>query len=225
MAGSKALAEKLGRFDLCIALEPTLLRPVHAHKGDLRLSIATRGKAAHSSRPRAGQNAILAMLPIIRALADYEKRLAVTTDPELGSPTLAVTRIQCGTAVNVIPDHCEIRVDIRILPGTEPEDVLREARRICGERAEVHQIFFGRGMRSNLSGDLWARFQAAVAAENVDAKPSGAYYCTDCAHLSRLAPCVVWGPGDGAQAHSQDEFIAIEQILSACRILERFFSP
>ncbi|MCK4840241.1 MAG: M20/M25/M40 family metallo-hydrolase, partial [Desulfobulbaceae bacterium] len=65
MSGAKKLAEELADWDLCIALEPTDLKIIRAHKGVYRCQIVTRGKAAHSSHPDQGINAISAMMPII----------------------------------------------------------------------------------------------------------------------------------------------------------------
>ena len=37
-------------------------------------------------------------------------------------------------------------------------------------------------------------------------------YCTEASFLQQIGPCVVLGPGDIAQAHTVDEFIALEQL-------------
>lgn len=224
MAGSAELAKKLGRFDLCVALEPTLLRPVHAHKGFCRLSVVTRGTARHSAEPARGRNAILEMMPVIRDIEEYGARLAAVTDPELGHGTLAVTGIRGGTAINIIPDRCELQVDVRILPEVPPDDVRRDIENLCGRRAEVRSIHAASGMRSALSGPAWQSLQDALRTGGIDPAPGAVHYCTDCSHLRRLGPCVVWGPGDIGQAHSHDEFIAEDQIRAGCEILMNFLS-
>ena len=58
MSGAESLAEKIDSFDLCIAMEPTQLKIIKAHKGVYRCKIITKGVAAHSSHPDRGRNAV-----------------------------------------------------------------------------------------------------------------------------------------------------------------------
>ena len=76
MSGAERLAAELDGWDLCIALEPTDLKIIRAHKGVYRCRVTTRGKAAHSSHPEKGRNAITAMIPIINDIDELRVRLA-----------------------------------------------------------------------------------------------------------------------------------------------------
>ncbi|VAW42094.1 Acetylornithine deacetylase [hydrothermal vent metagenome] len=224
MSGSRALALRKPEFDLCIALEPTTLRVIHAHKGVYRCRIICGGKACHSSQPEQGQNAIIAMYDIMTDLQRLEFKLRRHPDRELGRASLAITKINGGSSINIIPDHCEISVDIRLLPSHDPAEAARQIRAICAGRAKVEDIFQARAIKTDLDNQHIKRLRRATAAQGHDLPPATASYATDCAQLCHLGPCIVWGPGDIAQAHQQNEYIELEQLRDAHKILLNFLS-
>lgn len=224
MAGAVRLAADLEPWDLCIGLEPTSLRIVKAHKGVYRFQVTTRGKAAHSSTPEKGENAILAMLPILADIREYGSLLAQESDLELGSATLAITQLHGGSSVNIIPDECTMGVDIRLLPGMAPEVIKKEILELVAKRGAVTEIFQGQPLHTSMENRLVKAFQAAVSAAGSSPKPVTAAYATDCAKMNHKGPCIIWGPGDINQAHQLTEFIDIEQISKAQEILELFLT-
>ena len=123
-AGSRTLAQKGPRADLAIAGEPTNLKVVSAHKGNLWIKLSTQGKAAHGSTPQHGSNAINYMSPILEALTnEYPKLLSERKHPLLGAPTISVGKIRGGSQPNVVPDSCEIDIDRRTIPGETDESL------------------------------------------------------------------------------------------------------
>ncbi len=224
MAGAMRLAADLGPVDLAIGLEPTGLRIVKAHKGVYRFRVITHGQAAHSSAPEHGDNAILAMLPIIRDLERFGAELAEEYDPELGRPALSVTQIAGGASINIIPDRCSAGVDIRLLPAMEPEDMAARILEVVDGRAEVEEIYRGHGIRTDMARPSIAALQNAISAEGGDPEPITAAFATECAKLSPCGSCIVWGPGDIDQAHQEVEYVFVEQLTAACRILQRFLT-
>jgi acetylornithine deacetylase len=213
---------RFSAFDQIVVLEPTGMRVVDAHKGVLRFTATTRGVAGHASTPMAGQNAIYDMLPLIQNLNAYADRLAAREDPRLGRATLVVTRIHGGTAANVIPDACMIEADTRLLPGMDPEDVLTELGRIFHSRADFAPGFVAPGMTSPLEGPVWEAFRDALATAELDPSPIGVPYCTDASRLRAIGPCLVWGPGEPAQAHVAEEWIETAALERATRVLTTF---
>ena len=92
--------------------EPTGLDVVVANKGIVRFTIATKGKAVHSSRPDDGVNAIYRMGRVVQALEAYAKGgVGRETHPMLGKATLSVGVIRGGEYVNVVPDRCSPRIN------------------------------------------------------------------------------------------------------------------
>ncbi len=109
--------------DACIVAEPTSLDVVVAHKGVVRWRCHTLGRAAHSSRPEHGENAIFAMADVLRALQTYQADVAprLGEHPLCGHPTLSVGVISGGLSVNTVPDRCTIEIDRRLLPAENPQ--------------------------------------------------------------------------------------------------------
>ncbi|MDX1682533.1 MAG: M20/M25/M40 family metallo-hydrolase, partial [Phycisphaeraceae bacterium] len=115
---------ELGRPAGVIVGEPTELHPVVAHNGILRWRLITHGQACHSSVPHQGRSAIDAMR---QALDRLEQNYIAGLDAEhelTGPAVCTVNTIAGGTAVNVIPDRCEVQIDRRLVPGESADDVL-----------------------------------------------------------------------------------------------------
>jgi len=225
LAGAEHLAREIGSFDLCLAMEPTDLKVINAHKGVYRCRVITRGKAVHSSHPEKGDNAILRMLPILADLQTFGAELAATTrHPRLGPASLAITTIQGGATLNMIPDSCEAAVDIRLLPEMTIIETAARIKALLAGRGEIVELFTGEGINTAMDHPLIDRFMATIRSAGVEPGPISAAFATDCSRLHHLGPCLVWGPGDIAQAHQLDEHIPVSQLRRATDILINFLS-
>ena len=126
--GIRAYAQTQPKLDGAVVGEPTNLVPVIVHKGCVRWRVRTIGKAAHTSRPHEGNNAIYQMVEFINQLrSQIEKELPLKAHPMAGAPTLTVGVIHGGIQVNIVPDSCTIEIDRRTVPGEDPEHILAEA--------------------------------------------------------------------------------------------------
>lgn len=226
--GSSALASEGLTVDLAIVAEPTKLEVVTAHKGAVRWKILTDGIACHSSRPGDGINAIYRMARVLSALEVIANQLQEKVpDPLLGPPTLSVGRIEGGQSVNVVPDRCSIDLDRRVIPG-EDVDGVRETLRIALNTALDHTIPFEFSepwvRMPSLSPEQtrnWVDPIRDAMAKVLGTPPpvSAVPYGTDAGPLAASGiPSVVIGPGDIAQAHTKDEWIAIEQLELAADV-------
>jgi len=225
-AGSRAFADEGSvRADLAIVGEPTRNRVLTAHKGSLWLEILVHGRSAHGSQPEKGKNAIHAMAKVVQVLETaYRDELRTRNHPLLGSPTSSVGEICGGVQPNVVPDRCGIRVDRRTLPGETEAGVLREVRRFLQRRGLAAEVSSVRQapclpMETDPKLPLVQRLMRTAR----QAEPLGARYFCDAAILSAAGiPSVIFGPGDIAQAHTADEWVAIRSLERATSILERF---
>lgn len=224
MAGAEKLAGEIDGFDLCLALEPTDLKVINAHKGVFRCLVITRGRAVHSSHPEKGDNAINRMLPILHDLQRLGMELAEIRHPRLGQASLAITRLQGGASLNIIPDYCEAGVDIRLLPEMKENDMTARVKELVGNRGEVVEVYTGEGINTGMDNPLIDRFMAAIRAGGAEPGPITAAFATDCSRLHHLGPCLVWGPGDIAQAHQITEHIPVSQLERATAILKNFLT-
>jgi acetylornithine deacetylase/succinyl-diaminopimelate desuccinylase-like protein len=223
--GSKAFAAEL-RADLdarglkafAVIGEPTGLDIVHAHKGALWLTLATRGKAGHASAPERCDNAIYKMADVIRCIRDeIAPALAKITDPLLGSPTISVGVCHGGSKTNIVPDHCTAEVDIRTLPGDFDTlaFVSEKMRAVCPD-LEIAPLF-SPPLYTDPSHPLIGALQAAGG------RCIGASWFCDAAILAQAGiPAVAAGPGSIAQAHTSDEWLAVDDLQGGVGFYKRF---
>ena len=112
--------------DAAIVAEPTEFDVVVAHHGVVRWRCHTHGRAAHTSRPDQGINAIYAMAEVIRSIEGYHKWLRETAPehPLCGRPSACVSTIHGGVGVNTVPERATIEIDRRCSPNYLPADAL-----------------------------------------------------------------------------------------------------
>lgn len=224
-AGSRALVKRKFKADLAIVGEPTLLKVVTAHKGDLWLKLKTQGRAAHGATPELGINAVHEMARIVDFLeTGYRRQLERHRHPLLGKPTINVGGIKGGVQPNVVPAQCTAWVDRRTIPGETESGIIRELRaalRAQGFKAEIAST------KNAPCPSLETDFQNPLVRELFTSagqtKPEGVRYFCDAAILAGGGtPSVVFGPGDIAQAHTADEWISMASLNKSVQVLTRF---
>jgi succinyl-diaminopimelate desuccinylase len=198
-----------------IVPEPTDFSVITAHRGLLWLHIATKGKAAHSSMPQRGVNAIMHMKYILDALERYQ--VAHKPHPLLGSCSTSVNTIAGGEAMNIVPDHCAIGLDIRTLPGQDHNALRRDIEQLLGSiEVEVPQfaatLSVDRSVEAMETDPSCPFVKDFCTAVNVD-MTNAVGFTTDGPHLVPLgAPIVIFGPGKPNLCHQVDEHIAIDDL-------------
>lgn len=224
--GSRTLAASGLKADLAIVGEPTELKIVTAHKGDLWLRLETRGKAAHGARPECGKNAVHEMARVVDLLeTSYAAQLRRRKHPLLGHATISVGTISGGTQANVVPDKCVITADRRTLPGETEPAVHREIQQLLRAKKLSATIDDSRSascvpLETDFKLPLVQQFFRALGQK----KAVGVDYFCDAAVLSQAGiPSVVFGPGNIAQAHTSDEWISIRSLEQATAMLLKFF--
>ncbi|MCH2200841.1 MAG: M20 family metallopeptidase [Fuerstiella sp.] len=218
--------------DSIIIAEPTSLNIVVAHRGVTRWKLRTTGKAAHSSKPSEGVNAIYRMAEVVRRLEEYAAQLERESTPHVlcGSPTLSVGRINGGISVNVVPDECTIEIDRRVIPGEDQSTVIKQVdtwlRKYLGFEYEMLPPWCMAGSLSDdKNGPLAERLLTHVEAVSGRHQKIGVAYGTNAAVTGPTGvPTVVFGPGSIDQAHTKDEWIEAAQLDLAAEILFRFLS-
>jgi succinyl-diaminopimelate desuccinylase len=216
--------------DVAVIAEPTLLDIVVAHRGAVRWQIHTAGRACHSSRPSEGVNAIYRMAQVITLLEEFAAWLPTSRPAHAlcGPATLSVGLVSGGSSVNVVPDHCVIDIDRRLLPTENSLTARDEVIEFLQQRLDfelVHSAPYcnSAGLQDDRNRALAEELARCVAEETKPAATIGVPYGT---HASRTAlagvPSVVFGPGDITQAHTKDEWIEVSQLLTAMSVYKRF---
>jgi acetylornithine deacetylase/succinyl-diaminopimelate desuccinylase family protein len=225
-AGSRFLARSGFKADLAIVGEPTNLQIVTAHKGDLWLQLETRGKAAHGARPELGRNAVHLMAKIVDLLeTEYARQLRRRRHRLLRHATINVGTISGGRQPNIVPDRCTIRIDRRTIPGENDPAVKREIlsfiRRhgLSATMTDTKNDEPAPPMETNPRLPLVQQLLRCARQK----KPVGVDFFSDAGVLAAAGiPSVVFGPGDIAQAHTSDEWVARSQLEQGTKLLVRF---
>jgi acetylornithine deacetylase len=233
--GADALVTKW-RADGAVVTEPTGLDVAVAHKGFQWVSIETRGRAAHGSRPAEGRDAILRMGRVLSRLEALDRRLQRgIAHPLLGTPSLHASMIEGGHELSSYPVRAELKLERRTLPGEPVDAAVREAEAILAalqredpEFDAVAREMFGRSAYEIAqSHPLPGMLTRAAESTGCMPRQVGMTFWTDAAILGAAGtPSVLFGPG-GAGLHSVEEYVFVDDVIR-CRdtlvALARFFT-
>jgi len=231
--GAIKLSKTEMRFDHAVILEPTLCKPVVAHKGAHWIDLTLKGRGGHGSQPDAGVNTHHALAELLPRLFALQRELeAAYSHPLLGHSTLNIGRIMGGDAYNMIADETTLHMDRRIVPNEPPEAFDDRAAQIlndlCAEgllldgsvKVAAHTQPFSTDPDSALVQHLQ---QTVEAVTHHHPAPYGTSWVSDASPFSLISESiVVFGPGDIAQAHTADEYIEREQLETGSAIFVHF---
>ncbi|MGH9281908.1 MAG: M20 family metallopeptidase, partial [Acidimicrobiales bacterium] len=215
----------------CVVPEPSGLSICVAERGLFTATITVHGRPAHGGEPRNGVSAVELGAKVVLALhaADFG-------GPEhdlLGRPTCNVGQIDGGTGHNTVAERCTIVADRRLLPGATAADAeadLRARIDAIGHpdlRYELEPGIFGEASELDPADPFVDLVRAATAAVVGEPAPViGMRFTTDARFVRNQAgiPAVVLGPGEIAQAHTNDEFVAVDQLADAAAIYAELFA-
>jgi succinyl-diaminopimelate desuccinylase len=186
----------------------------------LWLRLRAIGRTGHASAPPAGVGSI----GELRRALDRVERLDLGSDPDplLGSPTLAITGLNAGSAPNVVPSDASAVLDVRFTAALGCDALERGIRDAAGAAISVDRLGTMPAVAGSPTSPLARETSVLLGAE---VQPSGATYFTD---LSKLAPAgsatVILGPGAVEQAHAVDEHCSVEAIEAAARVYRGLLS-
>ena len=217
--GARALAEQ-ERFDFVIAGEPTGLDAVVAHKGALWLTLTTRGRAVHAAAPERGENAIYKMADVLRCVRDeLPAILGIAEHTLLGRTTVSAGTVNGGSKINIVPDVCTAELDIRYLPGdaTLLDRVSARLRSVCADLEIEHTC--SQPMLTDSSHSVIRLLQECGS------KCIGAPWFSDAGVFAVAGmPAIALGPGSIAQAHTRDEWMAVEDLEKGVAFFRDFIT-
>lgn len=209
--------------------EPTSLQAVRLHKGHARGHLVLRGTPAHSGYPHLGRSAIEPMGRAIVALSQLGEELrgelheASEFFPEVPFVALNLARLDGGSAINIVPDHCRLDIGFRVLPGLDADDVHARIRKTLQSVLEGEDWRYQAGDQSppmSLPADH--DLHRAVCALNDQAETVSASYATDAGWFQTGGfDCVLYGPGDIGVAHKPNEWVPKAELEQCAADLDR----
>ena len=205
--------------NFAITGEPTNLHIGVEAKGVLAMSIEVHGRAAHSSTPWLGDNAVLKAIDVFRAIETLP--FSRESSEMFDRPSINLGRIKGGDALNKVPDECTMAVDIRYLPGQDPAEILTQVESI--PEIDVTRTFIWPPV-SVARTDPYVRALREAVARSIrgEAMSVGRDGASDAASfLGAGIPAVEFGPG-GAGHHGPEEWVSLSSMARYRRALGDF---
>jgi len=232
------LQEKILEPELVISTEPTGLRIHRGQRGRMEIRVRVKGRSCHGSMPHLGDNAVYKIAPAILAVEQLNEQL--TDHPFLGKGTCTVSWIGCKTpSLCAVPDEAELHIDRRLTVGETRESALAEveaALSAAGIEAEVFTLTYEEEAWTGLVYPMekyfptWildAEHPALAAAERAFAAATGKdaevdrwTFSTNGVTIMGLhgVPCLGFGPGLEKIAHTANEYVPVQDVVTACAV-------
>lgn len=193
--------------------EPTRLEIVHAHKGGRAIRATSIGRAAHSSTGL-GLSANIALIPFLREIGIIQSEME--TLPEWHdarfsppNPSLNIVIKDSNTALNITSAKSECMVYFRPMPGQNADGMVQRLKTLAESNGLQFELLFA---GTPLFTDPDTPFiRELLELTSLSASRTVAYG-TDGAVFTELRNIAVFGPGDIAQAHTDDEWIELDQL-------------
>ncbi|WP_028067576.1 M20/M25/M40 family metallo-hydrolase [Solirubrobacter soli] len=197
----------------CIVAEPTWLELASAHRGFAVVEVEVRGRAAHSSRPQDGVNAVT---HLARVLAGVEARDAQLRDaaphPLAGHPSFMATVVSGGTAPFVLPDHARATIERRTVPGEPADAGKRDVEAILDAHPDIDAT-----VTQTMAREAWQLDDEHPAVRHIvellgaPARTGFPYWMESALWENAGIPAVVCGPAGGG-LHTDVEWVEVPQL-------------
>jgi succinyl-diaminopimelate desuccinylase len=216
---TKAIVKRGLTGDFAITGEPTDLHIGIEAKGVLAMWIGVHGRAAHSSTPWLGDNAVLKAIDAFRGIQSLP--FARESTEMFDRPSINLGRIHGGRAVNMVPEHCEMAVDVRYLPGQDPDEILDQVREVDG--IEVTRTFIYPPVAVSRTDPYVRALRDSVArSTRGEVMSVGRDGASDAAAFIEAGiPAVEFGPA-GSGHHGPEEWVSLSSLARYRRAIVDF---
>lgn len=208
------------------------------HRGAIWGEVTTFGRQSHGSTPEQGINAIEHMASFIKEVT-YELKPCLrqrlnsqpVVPPSASAASISFNMVQGGTNTNSVPDSCTVAFDRRLVIGEELDDVRRELQAILDRLASTIPGFRYSYKERYATLPTWVSANTPLvhtftsAIQEVIGRTPGYVSSpgTDdqrfVVHNAGIEQCIVYGPGEITQAHIVDESLALDDLLTAIKVM------
>lgn len=214
VAAKSVLFQEMAAHDAkSIIGEPTRLEVVHGHKGGRAIRVTSRGQATHSSTGK-GVNANWAMIPFLSVCAKLRDEMLsdprwqnADFQPPTMTPNLGINDFT--RAINITPPQSVCTLYFRPMPGMDVSSLLERLKQAADDCKLEWEV---RLESEPLFTPPDSPFVKDCLRLTGQARSRTVAYGTDGARFGKLKNMIVLGPGDIAQAHTADEWVALEQL-------------
>jgi putative selenium metabolism hydrolase len=221
---------ELTQPDYVVIGEPTSFRLGIAQRGRTTIVIESKGKAAHSSDPKLGKNAVYTMAEVIRRL----QKMDLPTDEILGVGVMELIDIISDPypSASTIPHLCMARYDRRLVRGETPQSVLADTNKLLADlegvdvaiRIATFKTYAGSELEALDFHPAWAagdesrlavQAKRALQSHSLDPDPVVVHFCSNGSTTAGEAgiPTIILGPPSIERAHSVDEYIETQDLF------------
>lgn len=213
-------------YDAVIVAEPTRCEAVLAHRGVHSLQVGFAGRAGHASNEQQrDDSAVHQALRWGNAALEFAQAQDHQRFGGLTGLRFNIGRFEGGIKSNVIAPSAEMRVDLRPLPSMGPESLLESLRKLTDPApARFEETFRGPSLPAGDAAKAETRRLAARDLADELGLPIGnaVDFWTEAALFSQAGHTTfVYGPGDIAQAHGADEWVALAQLRTYAEDVRR----
>ena len=230
-------AEEVMRFDhlgqpsAIFISEPTDCHLGISQKGCLWLAVEVEGITSHGAYPEAGANAVT----IGNQLVDKLIREVEAPHKLLGKSTVTITKMKAGIANNMVPDQCQMTLDIRLTPTYSKEDILKTIDGFSKHLSTlynkpIHIKYKIINERMPIDNALsWKGYENLLAIQErlyLPLDPVGVRFFTDASIFLKKAqsiPVVLMGPGNPKMAHQPNETLSLKAFYNAIDFYEAIY--
>ena len=226
--GSKWAVKKGLKASAAIVGEPTGLTIAVAQKGRVGIEIELTGRISHPLYPAEGINPILTASKLISFIESYANEVSRKKDSLVGGGSLIINRIQAGAkGVLTPPDKCFLTLSQWFIPNQTHDEVISEIENHLDNFSKENGIIINRSYHKGACPYMISEDEIIVkclkkgieAVTGLKPKLTGRPASCDMYVFGlEVIPTIVFGPGNLASAHSVDEYLEIEQLITATRI-------
>lgn len=208
-----ALPELGVRPDVCLIAEPTDLALARSLRGFAVVRVRFAGRAAHSSQPELGTNAVAALSRFLQAV----EGAAPLARADGGD--LMVTWVRGGDSAFVIPDRAECLVERRTTTPGSGATALAEVERLLTPdlQAEAELVASREPWRLDGAGAAARLSHLLGAALGSDARFDAPYWM-EAPLWQEVCPTLICGPSGGG-LHAVDEWVDLRQVRGLAQAL------
>lgn len=227
------------RADAALVTEPTRLALVTACQGSLVFRLTLTGRSAHAATRDEGISAVEKFWPIFQDLQAFERERNAALAHPLYRPfpnkvPVNVGVVRAGNWASTVPESLEAEIRVGFLPGEELEPfkrVLRDRIEAAArkdpwlrEHPPTITFFGGQFIAAETPTDAAICDALRGAHRKVTGRETtteAVTYGADMRHFIVFGgmPCVMYGAGDIRVAHAPDEYLEVDELLIAAKVV------
>lgn len=218
------LDKKVLKPGLALVMDSDEFHPIIAQKGLIHSRVQIFGKKAHGAYNWRGINSIEQATEVIRKIKAL--RWPYKKHPLLRGPTTNIGVIKGGDKVNMVADFCEFALDLRYVPGMDPQAILRHLRATVSTVTPKFKIIID---DLQLPYTIDPRHPAVklylktARAMKCPATVKGSEGATVITFFKKHGiPAFATGYGARGTAHTNDEYIRVNTLYKGTKFLEQY---